>query len=99
MCPVSASSNSKYAVVCSFHVRLGAGGAWWRVAYPGEHRGLYGRVFYLVRESQAAASCLGIDVSALRFGAFILSAAYGGAAGALMAHVIRVVSPKIWNYR
>ena len=57
-------------------------------------RGLYGRVFYLVRESQAAASCLGIDVSALRFGAFILSGAYGGAAGALMAHVIRVVSPE-----
>ena len=57
-------------------------------------RGLYGRVFYLVRESHAAASCLGIDVSALRFGAFILSAIYGGAAGALMAHVIRVVSPE-----
>jgi branched-chain amino acid transport system permease protein len=57
-------------------------------------RGLYGRVFYLVRESHAAASCLGIDVSALRFGAFILSATYGGAAGALMAHVIRVVSPE-----
>jgi branched-chain amino acid transport system permease protein len=57
-------------------------------------RGLYGRVFYLVRESHGAASCLGIDVSALRFGAFILSAIYGGAAGALMAHVIRVVSPE-----
>jgi branched-chain amino acid transport system permease protein len=57
-------------------------------------RGLYGRVFYLVRESHTAASCLGIDVSALRFGAFILSAVYGGAAGALMAHVIRVVSPE-----
>ena len=39
-------------------------------------------------------SCLGIDVAGLRFKAFILSAVYGGAAGALMAHVIRVVSPE-----
>lgn len=57
-------------------------------------RGLYGRVFHLVRESRTAASCLGIDVGALRFNAFILSALFGGAAGALMAHVIRVVSPE-----
>jgi branched-chain amino acid transport system permease protein len=57
-------------------------------------RGLYGRVFHLVRESQIAASSLGINVSALRFQTFLLSAAYGGAAGALMAHVIRVVSPE-----
>jgi len=51
-------------------------------------------VFHLVRESHIAASCLGVDVSALRFQMFLLSAAYGGAAGALMAHVIRVVSPE-----
>jgi branched-chain amino acid transport system permease protein len=57
-------------------------------------RGLYGRVFHLVRESRIAASCLGVNVSALRFQTFLLSAAYGGAAGALMAHVIRVVSPE-----
>ncbi|MCI0429028.1 MAG: branched-chain amino acid ABC transporter permease, partial [Rhodospirillales bacterium] len=63
------------------------------VAYQ-VNRGLYGRVFHLVRESSTAASCLGIDVGALRFNAFILSAVYGGAAGALMAHVIRVVSPE-----
>jgi branched-chain amino acid transport system permease protein len=57
-------------------------------------RGLYGRAFHLMRESHIAASCLGIDVGALRFKAFVLSAAYGGAAGALMAHIIRVVSPE-----
>ncbi|HXV25973.1 MAG TPA: branched-chain amino acid ABC transporter ATP-binding protein/permease [Alphaproteobacteria bacterium] len=57
-------------------------------------RGLYGRVFHLVRESRIAASSLGIDVDRLRFNAFLLSAFYGGAAGALMAHVIRVVSPE-----
>ena len=57
-------------------------------------RGLYGRAFHLMRASHIAASCLGINVAALRFNAFILSAVYGGAAGALMAHVIRVVSPE-----
>ena len=39
-------------------------------------------------------SSLGIDVGRLRFAAFLLSAAYGGAAGALMAQVMRVVSPE-----
>jgi branched-chain amino acid transport system permease protein len=57
-------------------------------------RGLYGRAFHLMRESHTAAACLGIDVARLRFTAFLLSAAYGGAAGALMAHLVRVVSPE-----
>ena len=57
-------------------------------------RGLYGRAFHLMREDRVAASALGINVAHLRFAAFILSAGYGGAAGALMAHVIHVVSPE-----
>ena len=56
-------------------------------------RGLYGRTFHLMRESRPVASAIGLDVSRMRFAAFVLSAVYGGAAGALMAHVIRVVSP------
>jgi branched-chain amino acid transport system permease protein len=57
-------------------------------------RGLYGRAFHLMREDRVAASALGLNIGHLRFAAFILSAAYGGAAGALMAHVIHVVSPE-----
>jgi branched-chain amino acid transport system permease protein len=57
-------------------------------------RGLYGCAFHVMRESHTAASCMGIDVSRLRFTAFLLSAAFGGAAGALMAHLNRVVSPE-----
>ncbi|MFO1091280.1 MAG: branched-chain amino acid ABC transporter ATP-binding protein/permease [Hyphomicrobiales bacterium] len=57
-------------------------------------RGLYGRAFHLMRESRIAAASLGIDVARLRFVAFLFSAAYGGAAGALMAHLVRVVSPE-----
>jgi branched-chain amino acid transport system permease protein len=47
-----------------------------------------------MREDRVAASALGLNIAHLRFAAFILSAAYGGAAGALMAHVIHVVSPE-----
>ncbi len=57
-------------------------------------RGLYGQAFHLMRESQLVASTLGIDVARLRFTAFVLSAAYAGAAGALMVHVVHVVSPE-----
>jgi branched-chain amino acid transport system permease protein len=57
-------------------------------------RGLYGHAYHLMRENREAASSLGLNIAELRFGAFILSAAYGGAAGALMAHVIHVVSPE-----
>ena len=57
-------------------------------------RGLYGQAYHLMRENREAASSLGLNIAELRFGAFVLSAAYGGAAGALMAHVIHVVSPE-----
>jgi branched-chain amino acid transport system permease protein len=63
--------------------------AFWQVT-----RGLYGRAFHLMRESQPAASALGLDVARMRFSAFVFSAVYAGAAGALMAHVVRVVSPE-----
>ena len=57
-------------------------------------RGLHGRAYHLMRENREAAASLGLNTAQLRFGAFVLSAAYGGAAGALMAHVIHVVSPE-----
>jgi branched-chain amino acid transport system ATP-binding protein/branched-chain amino acid transport system permease protein len=57
-------------------------------------RGLHGRAYHLMRENREAAASLGLNVAELRFSAFVLSAAYGGAAGALMAHVIHVVSPE-----
>jgi branched-chain amino acid transport system permease protein len=55
---------------------------------------LYGIAFNLARESPHAAASLGIEVARLRLAAFLLSAAYAGGAGALMAHVLRVVSPE-----
>jgi len=62
----------------------------WQIA-----RGLYGRMLHLTRENAAAAAALGIDASALRFASFLLSALYAGAAGALYAHAIGVISPGV----
>ena len=47
-----------------------------------------------LRERPMAAAALGLDAMQARFGAFLLSAAFGGAAGALHAHVVGVVSPE-----
>lgn len=58
-------------------------------------RGAYGRAFHVVRESETAAMSIGLDTGAMRFVAFLLSAAYAGVAGALFVHTIRVISPEV----
>jgi len=60
--------------------------------------GLLGRAFHLMRTSAIAASAAGIDISRLRLSAFLLSAAYAGAAGALFVHTLRVVSPEVLEF-
>lgn len=70
----------------------GAALAWWLM------HGLYGLSFTVMRETPLAAGALGIDRAALRFVAFVLSAAYGGAAGALLVHTIRVISPEVLGF-
>ena len=65
----------------------------WRVT-----RGLYGHGFALVRAAPMAAATLGVDGGRLRFTALVLSAAYAGAAGALQAHAVRVVSPAVLGF-
>lgn len=61
-------------------------------------RGLYGRAFQVIRENDIAASTLGIDTARLRFAAFLLSALYAGAAGALYIHTIQVISPEVLGF-
>ncbi len=72
-----------------------AAGGWlaWRMT-----RGLLGLAFHVARDNDAAALSLGIDTGRLRFVAFLFSAAYGGAAGALYAHTIQVVSPEVLQF-
>lgn len=73
-------------------VALGAVGAWQIM------RGLYGRGFQVMRENDIAALSLGIDIGRLRFTAFLLSAVYAGAAGALYVHTIGVISPEALEF-
>jgi branched-chain amino acid transport system permease protein len=70
----------------------GAALAWWIM------HGLYGLSFTVMRDTPLAAGALGIDRAALRFTAFVLSAAYGGAAGALFVHTLRVISPEVLGF-
>lgn len=54
--------------------------------------------FTVMRETPLAAPAFGIDSALLRLRAFLLSAAFGGAAGALFVHTNRVVSPETLGF-
>lgn len=54
--------------------------------------------FTVMRETPLAAAAFGIDDSLMRLRAFLLSAAFGGAAGALFVHTNRVVSPETLGF-
>ncbi len=53
----------------------------------------------LLREAPEAAAATGIDIGANRLVLFVASAAFGGAAGALQAHSIGVVSPAVLEFQ
>jgi branched-chain amino acid transport system permease protein len=57
-------------------------------------RGRWRRAFALAREHPLAAAAIGLDEGRMRFAAFVASAAYAGAGGALYVHTLRVVSPE-----
>ena len=52
-----------------------------------------GRAFKAIRESEFAARSSGINISKYKLIAFIISAVYGGVAGALYAHTINYIAP------
>jgi branched-chain amino acid transport system permease protein len=61
-------------------------------------RGLYGRAFQVIRTNPLIAGAIGIDAGRWRFAAFLAGAAYAGLAGALHAHMLRVVSPEVLEF-
>ena len=61
-------------------------------------RGMKGLAYRTVRERPLAAASVGLDGGTLRATAFVLSAAYGGAAGALHANSLGVVSPEAFDF-
>jgi len=64
-------------------------------AFAGGRRGA---AYRTLRETPLAAAAIGIDGGMLRLRAFLASAAFGGAAGALHVHTIGVVSPEALEF-
>lgn len=57
------------------------------------HRSRFGRAMAAIRQDEQAASNMGIDVVYVKNVVFILSAVLAGAAGALNAHLTRIITP------
>jgi branched-chain amino acid transport system permease protein len=53
----------------------------------------FGMRFKMVRDSESAANAFGVNLTRVKLQAFVISAVYGGVAGALYAHTIRYISP------
>jgi branched-chain amino acid transport system permease protein len=64
----------------------------WRVKFSS-----LGRAMMAVRENDLAAECTGIDTARIRLVAFVLGACLAAVVGALMAHLISVVTPKSYS--
>lgn len=60
----------------------------WRIKYSS-----LGRAMMAVRENELAAECIGINAARLKILAFTLGAMIAGVGGALMAHLISVITP------
>lgn len=57
-----------------------------------------GQAFLAIRENEALAQALGIDVFRYKMKAFIISAVLGGMGGSLFAHYVGIVSPDIFSF-
>lgn len=64
----------------------------WRIKYSS-----LGRAMMATRENHLAAECTGIDTVRVRMLAFVLGAFFAAVAGALMAHLISVVTPRTYS--
>jgi branched-chain amino acid transport system permease protein len=56
-----------------------------------------GRAWKALRDSEAAAYAMGVDVGGFKILAFAVSAAIAGLAGALLAHHLRYLTPEAYN--
>jgi branched-chain amino acid transport system permease protein len=73
-------------------VIIAAALAWWI------RGGIHGLGIHVVRAAPAAAGAIGLDGGRVRLVAFLLSAAYAGAAGALFVRVNGIVSPDVFEF-
>ena len=57
-----------------------------------------GRALIAVREDEAAAELIGINLAQYKIKAFVISAVYCGIAGCLYAHMVKYISPDTFRY-
>ena len=57
-----------------------------------------GRALFAIREDEVAAEAMGVDTTGYKVRAFIISAAYAGLAGGLVAHAIQMVTPQMFTF-
>jgi branched-chain amino acid transport system permease protein len=64
----------------------------WRIKFSS-----LGRAMMATRENELAAECVGIDTVRIRMLAFVLGAIFAAVAGALLVHLISVVTPRTYS--
>ncbi len=57
-----------------------------------------GRALFAIREDEIAAEAMGVDTTGYKVRAFMISAAYAGLAGGLIAHAILLVTPRMFTF-
>ncbi len=57
-----------------------------------------GRALFAIREDEVAAEAMGVDTTGYKVRAFVISAAYAGLAGALIAHAIMLSTPRMFTF-
>lgn len=65
----------------------------WRVI-----RSSQGRAFLSVREDEIAAEAMGVNTTAMKIRAFVISSFFAGVAGAMSAHFVRYISPASFGF-
>lgn len=88
---VSLAEGSRMTWVIAFVLAIGTVAAY-RII-----NGRTGRALTMLRESELAAGCLGIDVARYKVIAFGISAFYTAVAGGLYANLVRYINPESFN--
>ena len=57
-----------------------------------------GRALFAIREDEVAAEAMGVDTTGYKVRAFVISAAYAGLAGGLIAHAILLTTPRMFTF-
>lgn len=65
----------------------------WRLVYS-----RYGRGFIAVREDEIAAEAMGVPTTKVKVRAFMIGAFFAGVAGGLFAHLVRIITPAIFDF-